>query len=266
MSKRRQKNISSKWVTGSVVAAAVLLMGSSFAVASGAADGSGSMLAAALTSFSSSGKTVITVSAQPGGVNKRIYPNKEEQYIGAFSTTVTGVKSWATLNQIVVEIPITGVGASDLLLSDIKADFKSCIPAGKTYGYGFKSRGECASYKFTTSSVVRNGNTYNVVFLNHAPLYPEQDVGGITVTATASYSSTVRSFATLSTKITQAYARGEVCKKVAYGYKNKYSYTKCEGGPAQVNLGAARGPSIIVDLPYGYPKSGKPSPRTSWFW
>lgn len=250
MSKHKNKNVSNRVVTGTVVAAALLLMSGSFAVASGAIDGSGNMLGAVFTSFM--GNSTISISKAANSPKGSIVRN-ENQTLATFNVSVKNVKHWATLQQLNVEVPITGATPSALAVADFNAQYSYCLPAGKTYGYGFKG-GSCGSIKLTPASVQRVNNVYKLVFYMTIPVYPEQGNGTLMVMGTPLYVGAAAKDVALTVRVASGVARGENCKNITYGIKAKYGYTKCTSVAAVIAVGSARGNTLLVERPYGYVK------------
>lgn len=250
MSKRLQRNVSKRLVTGTVVAAAFLLMGGSFALASGAIDTSSSMLGAVLTSFT--GGSTITISKASNTPSGPVVRNTN-QTLATFNVSVRNAKSWATLQKLNVEVPITGSTAARLFVSDFSAHYSYCLPAGKTYGYGFKG-GSCGSVKLTPASVQRENNTYKLVFYMTIPVYPEQGNGTLLVMGTPAYAGAVANNSALTVRVASGTGRGEQCRNITYGLKARYGYTKCAPVAAVIAVGSARGNTLSVERAYGYTK------------
>lgn len=255
MAKRNQKKVSKQLVSGTVVVAAFILMGTSFALASGSIAGSDSLLGAALSAVTSKPSVTITKAANSltGGTSS----GKNEK-LAAFNITVKNVKWWATVQQVVVNIPIT---SSALVVSDFSATYSYCIPKGTSYGYGFAG-GSCSTKYLKPSIVERNGNTYKLVFGVELPVFPEQGTGTFVISGTPKYTSIPVRDTSLSVNISSGLARGDSCKNITYGInKSRYGYTKCSAVNASVITTYARGNSITVKRPYGY--TSPVSPRSA---
>lgn len=232
---------------------ALLLMGFSFAFASGSLPDLTLTLASAASSIT--GKPTVLIGRSGGSPSGTIKGN-ESQSLANFDISVKNVTFWATMRTITVQTNVTQGVNAPVTLKDFYMKYSYCIPAGKSYGYGWKSGG-CASMILQPSSVVKNEQGYEVSFYGpNMRIYPQQSYGALSVVATPVYPYTGASKKTTSTNakiqvlLTQASATGDQCKKASRSYG--YGYGGCSSSSANVNIQAGKGYTLTVQRPYGY--------------
>ena len=230
--KRRNIGFTRKHVKlGVGVATAVVLVGGSFAVASGASLGNpASYLAAVVTTIS--GKPVITITKNPQSPSGSITTGGE-RVVAMYDISVKRVSHFANVNSITIDVPVTGAAAAHLNLKNFSATYRYCIPSGVTYGYGYKG-GLCGNIPMEISSPIREGNTYKLVVraatpiptpiptatptpISYSylkfPLYPEQSSGVLTIKAVPQYASGLSSsVASIRTAVKSISASADQCK------------------------------------------------------
>ena len=214
--KRRNIGFTRKHVKlGVGVVAAVVLIGGSFAVASGASLGNpASYLAAVVTTIS--GKPVITITKNPQSPSDSITTGGE-RVIAMYDISVKRVSHFANVNFITIDVPITGTAAAHLNLKNFSATYRYCIPSGVTYGYGYKG-GLCGNIPMEISSPIREGNIYKLLVkaatpIPKFPLYPEQSSGILTIKAVPQYASGLSSsVASIRTAVKSISASADQCK------------------------------------------------------
>ncbi|MES2134871.1 MAG: hypothetical protein V4449_01345 [Patescibacteria group bacterium] len=232
--------------------AAVVITGGAFFVASGTvlAD-SNSLVAAVLSAFS--GKPVITItraSTSPSGT----LALDQRQTLAVFDVKATNVKWQANLDSFTVSIPISGAGSA-LAINDFAFSYTYCTTSGVAYGYGYQG-GACGTMSsLEPSSVTRNGNTYTLVFVKSIPVYLKQSSGMITITGTPTYVTAGMKAAQIRVAVTAGTGIGDQCKAIQSSDKKKNGYLQCSNQSALVNVGSAKGNTLVVTRPpgYGYP-------------
>ncbi len=232
---------------------ALLLIGFSFAFASGSLPDLTLTLASAASSIT--GKPTVLV-GRSGGSPSGIIKGNESQSLANFDVSVKNVTFWATMGSISVQANLTQGANAPVALKDFYMKYSYCIPAGKSYGYGWKSGG-CTSTILQPSSVVKNDQGYEVSFYGpNTRIYPQQSYGALSVVATPVYAYTGASKkspatnAKIQVSLTQASATGDQCKKFSRSYG--YGYGGCTSSGANVNIQAGRGYTLTVQRPYGY--------------
>ncbi len=232
-----------------LVVAAVALIGSSFTLASAQfTGGAGTFFAAAITAFN--GNPLIAISRNASTPNGAVTLGNPT-ILATFDVRSKNVTNFANLNSIEVKVAAAGRGATTVLLSEFTMDYRYCIPAGVTYGYGYPG-GSCGNIKLPVRAEARSGNTYIVSFSQPLPVYPVQSSGVLTFGATARSASNAKEVggaATIQASISGS-GSGDQCNRVTYGYQGKYGYTKCVSQKAIVS--GASGNKLTLNTSYGY--------------
>ena len=239
--------------------AAVVLVGGSFALASGSIIESSNSLFASV-SASISGKPIVFI-GRDGASPKGNIPMGKNSALAIYDISARNVTHWATLKYVSIRTIITSAPDAPLSLSDITMSYNYCIPTGATYGYGYKSGG-CGTIKVVPSSVTKTGNDYVVNFNGTIPVYPQQSYGAFTIYATPMYAYTATAKraqvanARLQVRVVSAIASGDQCKWTSNPSTHAYGYTGCIAQDAIINIQAGFGNLLTVVRPYGYGYTG----------
>lgn len=244
-------------------AAALILVLGSFSIASGdVLSSSSSMLAAAVAAIS--GKPTLIISRSSDSPSGTIPTTAVGvQTLAVFNVAAKNVTHWATLQNISGQVVVTAPLSSWLGVNTITLEYRYCIPAGKTYGYGWQG-GNCAvvSIPATLAEATRNKVTglYTFNFNSSIPVYPQASPSTLVVKGVPMYAytgSAVRSGSAdgkFQVQLVNISATGDQCttvKVAAKGTAKAYGYSKCITSNAEVNI-VNNGNTLTASRPYGY--------------
>jgi|GEM_PF-1988730 hypothetical protein len=252
----RRKSTKSK-VTSYVIAtiAAGVLVGGSFALASGSLIQSGNSLLASVA-VAITGKPTVMIGRDASSPSGNIQMGSYDA-LAIFDISARNVTHWATVNYVPIQIAIRAAPSSPLTLSNIRITYNYCIPPGTLYGYGYRSSG-CANVQLFPNSVTQNGSTYMLTLPGGIPIYPEESSGTFTVYATPSYAFTGNATrpqsgnANLQVTITTVSASGDQCQWTWIPSSASYGYANCVAAGAIINIWSGQGNVLTVIRPYGY--------------
>jgi hypothetical protein len=263
--RRGGRNAGSQWLSKPVIAgvAAVLLVGGSFALASGSVVDTGSSLLAAVTTAISGRPTVLigVSGTSPSGTIRML----SNSVIAVYDIASKNATHGAAVKYVSLQTTISQQVAR-LSFGNVVMRYDYCIPRGSKYGYGYVSRG-CGSMTLYPSSVQQVGNDYVISFNSTIPVYPQQTKGTLTLSATPRYTYTGTAVnknatnATFRVKLTGSGASGDLCR---WGYNpilRAYGYVGCVSYPAIINIYAPYSNQLTVQRAYGYgylPLQSKP--------
>jgi hypothetical protein len=241
------------YVLATIVAG--VLVGGSFALASGSLMQNGSSLLASVA-VAITGRPTVMIGRDGSSPSGNIQMGSLDT-LAIYDISARNVTHWATVNYIPIQITIRAAPYSPLTLSNIKINYSYCIPPGTLYGYGYRSSG-CATISLLPNSVNQNGSTYTANLIAGIPIYPEESSGTLTVYATPSYAYTGTAThpqsgnANLQVTITTVNASGDQCDWAWIPSNGNYGYTNCVASSAIINIWSAQGNTLTVMRPYGY--------------
>src|SRR3989344_8200417 len=229
----------------------LFLAGGSFLATSGdLAYSSQSLLSAVISALTPGSSIVISRNySTPIG---SIIPGRS-QTLAVFDLTPKNITQYATIQSLPVQLSLTG-SLAGFEARDFSIDYNYCLPSSSTIpGYGYKG-GYCSTVHATPSSVVRDANSYRLMFTQTLPVYPNQTSANIVVKATPYYTgpdATQKKIAYVTARaIAPVVAKSTECRTIYYGYKNRYGYTKCVPSYPGVNVSLGYGNKLTVSRGY----------------
>ncbi len=221
-----------------LVITGIIVAGASFAVASSdIIYGSESLLAAAVSTFSSS--PIVTISRNAGTPKGEIAPYVN-QVLGVFDVKSKNI-NLATLTNIRADVTINS-GKTGLQVSQFSMRYGYCATAD-----------DCRSINIPLVSITQKGTQYRLNSSTvNLPVYANRP-GTLEVAAYSYYTTPYVSgskTASVKADVRDASVAGSLCKTITYGYG--YGYDKCNAVSFRAKTGLAYGNWLRVIRSYGY--------------